>query len=64
MTEVAQRICDAINAHEIDALAACFDTGIVSEQPGHQSRNFIEQLRRNWETIFASVPDLVAIFRA
>ena len=56
------RLLAATNAHDIDALAACFDGDYVNETPVHPARGFIgqAQVRRNWEQIFAGVPDLRA----
>jgi ketosteroid isomerase-like protein len=59
---VIERMRDAINAHDLDVLAACFAPDYASEFPAHPDRAFrgIEPMRRNWTQIFAGVPDLAA----
>ena len=59
---VAQRLCAAMNAHDIDAFAACFAEDYDSEQPAHPARAFRgrAQARANWAAIFAGVPDFRA----
>jgi ketosteroid isomerase-like protein len=59
---VVERIRDAINAHDLDDLVDAFDSDVVSETPAHPQRTFrgADQVRRNWEQIFAGVPDLHA----
>jgi ketosteroid isomerase-like protein len=56
---VVERIDAAMNAHDVDAFAACLAEDYESEQPAHPDRAFRgrEQARRNWASIFASVPD-------
>jgi ketosteroid isomerase-like protein len=62
MPPVAQRLLDATNRHDIDALVDCFTDDYVSETPVHPERNFIgrDQIRANWTPIFANVPDVTA----
>ncbi|MEV4317070.1 nuclear transport factor 2 family protein [Actinocrispum sp. NPDC049592] len=57
---VVERIQRATSDHDLDALAACFTGDYQSEWPVHPARSFggPEQVRRNWERIFAAVPDL------
>lgn len=57
---VVDRIQRATSEHDLDALAACFTGDYQSVWPIHPARSFggVEQVRRNWEQIFASVPDL------
>ena len=57
---VAERIRRATSEHDLDALAACFTSDYQSVWPIHPARSFggVEQVRRNWEQIFASVPDV------
>lgn len=59
---VIERLLNATNDHDIDALVGCFAPGYVNETPAHPVRGFTgdEQVRRNWTQIFAAVPDLVA----
>jgi ketosteroid isomerase-like protein len=60
--EMVDRLVDATNAHDIEALVACFAEDYVNETPLHPARNFRgrDQVRRNWEQIFGAVPDLRA----
>jgi ketosteroid isomerase-like protein len=53
----------ATNAHDLDALVACFAAGYVNETPAHPSRSFTgsEQVRRNWARLFEAVPNLRAV---
>ena len=59
---VVARLLDAINAHDLEAMVACFADDYVNEWPAHPQRGFrgSEQVRRNWSQIFAGVPDLRA----
>ena len=60
--EVVARLRDAMNEHDLEALVDVFDPDVVSETPAHPQRTFrgSDQVRRNWEQIFAGVPDLHA----
>jgi ketosteroid isomerase-like protein len=60
--EVVARLRDAMNEHDLEALVEVFDPDVISETPAHPQRNFrgADQVRRNWEQIFAGVPDLHA----
>ena len=57
---VVERLVRATNDHDLDALGACFAEDYENETPAHPARGFRgrEQVRRNWEQIFAFVPDL------
>ncbi|MBV9282548.1 MAG: nuclear transport factor 2 family protein [Chloroflexi bacterium] len=59
---VIERIRRAVNEHDLDALATCFHPDYLSEQPIHPDRAFRgrDQMRKNWDQIFASVPDIRA----
>ena len=59
---VLGRLVQATNAHDIDAIVACFGSGYRNDTPAHPSRSFVgrEQVRRNWEQILGFVPDLHA----
>lgn len=59
---LVERLHDAVNTHDLDALAACFAGDFINETPVHPARSFRgrEQVRRNWAQIFAGVPDIVA----
>ena len=58
-TDVLQRLREAINRHDLDALAACFEPDYHSEFPAHPDRTFRghEQMRKNWSQIFGAVPE-------
>jgi len=60
--EMVDRLVHATNAHDVDAVAACFAEEYENETPVHPARSFRgrEQVRRNWEQIFGFVPDLRA----
>lgn len=65
MTEpmtVVDRLVAATNAHDLDALQACFASDYVNETPAHPERGFQgnEQVRTNWQMIFSFVPDIAA----
>jgi ketosteroid isomerase-like protein len=59
---VVERLVAAVNAHDLDALAACFAGDYRNETPAHPRRGFRgrEQVRRNWTQLFEGVPDLRA----
>ena len=59
---VAQRLCAAMNAHDIEAFADCFAEDYDSAQPAHPDRAFRgrAQARANWTAIFEGVPDFAA----
>jgi ketosteroid isomerase-like protein len=60
--EVFARLVTAQNAHDVEALVACFAPDYSSEQPAHPDRVFIgnAQVRKNWSEIFAGVPEFRA----
>ena len=51
---------DATNSHDLEAVVACFAVEYRNETPAHPERSFTgrEQVRRNWEQIFAAIPDV------
>jgi ketosteroid isomerase-like protein len=57
-----ERLRDATNAHDLDALVDCFAEDYRNDTPAHPRRNFDgrAQVRSNWEQIFAAVPDVRA----
>ncbi len=59
---VLERLAAAINAHDLDALVACFADDYVNETPAHPQRGFRgrDQVRANWTQIFAGVADIRA----
>jgi ketosteroid isomerase-like protein len=59
---LADTLCAAVNAHDLDRVVARFTEDYVNETPAHPARSFRgrEQVRRNWQQIFAAVPDIEA----
>ena len=59
---LVERLADATDRHDLEALVACFAPGFRNETPTHPARSFVgaEQVRKNWAQIFAGVPDLKA----
>jgi ketosteroid isomerase-like protein len=62
MADMMNRLLAAMNAHDLDAFVACFAADYDSEQPAHPNRAFrgSDQVRKNWEGVFAGVPDFTA----
>ena len=60
--ELLDRLRRAQNDHDIVAFAACFAADYRSEQPIHPDRAFVgrDQVRSNWTSVFAGVPDFRA----
>jgi hypothetical protein len=54
------RLVQALNDHDVDAMVACFAEDYVNHTPAHPERGFVgsEQVRRNWARIFAEVPNV------
>src|SRR4029077_14252314 len=59
---MVERLRLASNGHDIEAVAGCFAPDYRNETPVHPARGFTgrDQVRRNWEQIFASVRDIRA----
>jgi ketosteroid isomerase-like protein len=59
---VVGRLLDATNAHDVTSLTACFADDYVNDAPAHPFRSFTgrDQVRANWQQLFASIPDLRA----
>ena len=62
MPLVVERLAAAMNAHDIDAFVGCFAEDYDSVQPAHPDRAFRgrDQVRTNWSSVFAGVPDFHA----
>ena len=62
MSEIMDRLRSAMNAHDLDAFVAYFAAEYESRQPAHPARDFRgrDQVRKNWEGVFAGVPDFTA----
>src|SRR5712692_4191697 len=56
---VFERMIQAANRHDLDAMVACFAPDYRSEQPFHPERNFVGQagVRKNWSFFFSTMPD-------
>ena len=59
---MVERLRLASNDHDIEAVAGCFAADYRNETPVHPQRGFTgrDQVRRNWEQIFAAIPDITA----
>ena len=57
-----ERLLRAINRRDPEALVGCFTPDYINETPLHPARSFTgrEQVGRNWQLIFAAVPELTA----
>ncbi|MFL5656175.1 MAG: nuclear transport factor 2 family protein [Ktedonobacteraceae bacterium] len=57
---VFERMIQAANRHDLEAMVACFAPDYRSEQPFYPERNFTGQagVRKNWSFLFATVPDM------
>lgn len=57
---VFERMIQAANRHDLDAMVACFAPDFRSEQPFHPERNFVGQagVRKNWSFFFSMIPDM------
>ena len=62
MDAMLRRLVNATNDHDLDSLADCFAPDYRNETPVHPARGFQgrDQVRKNWEQIFAFVPDITA----
>jgi ketosteroid isomerase-like protein len=61
-TGILDRMLQAINAHDLDALVGCFARDYRCEIPLHPSRSFVgnDHVRQNWTGMFVRVPDIEA----
>ena len=57
-----ERLRQAVDAHDLDRLVACFAPDYINVTPLHPARSFSgrDQVRANWQRIFAGVPDITA----
>lgn len=55
-----ERLQEATNRHDLEAVVACFAVDYRNETPAHPDRGFTgrEQVRRNWAQIFTAIPDV------
>lgn len=58
-----ERLERATNNHDLNELVGCFSVDYVNQTPAHPQRGFTgrDQVRTNWQQIFARVPDLRAV---
>ncbi len=58
-SNVIERLQKAQNAHDLEAFLACFAPNFQGNYPLHPDRGFqgIEDVRKNWFTIFDDIPD-------
>jgi ketosteroid isomerase-like protein len=56
---VFERMIQAANRHDLEAMVACYAPDYRSEQPFHPERNFVGPagVRKNWSFFFKSMPD-------
>jgi ketosteroid isomerase-like protein len=56
---VFERMIQAANRHDLEAMVACFAPDYRSEQPFYPERNFTGQagVRKNWSFFFSTMPD-------
>ena len=59
---VFERMIQAANRHDLDAMVACFAPNFRSEQPFYPERTFTGQagVRKNWSFFFSTMPDFRA----
>jgi ketosteroid isomerase-like protein len=57
---IFERMIEAANQHDLEAMVACFAPDFRSEQPFHPERNFVGQagVRKNWSFFFTTIPDI------
>jgi limonene-1,2-epoxide hydrolase len=60
VTDVIERLAEAMNRHDLDGAVGLVHEDYRSEQPAHPGRAFVgrAQMRANWEAMFAGIPDL------
>jgi len=65
MTDVIERLVEAMNARDLDATSGLIHENYRSEQPAHPNRAFVgrAQMLANWEAMFAGIPDFHAEIR-
>ena len=57
---VLERMIQAVNRHDLEAMVAFFAPDFRSEQPFHPERNFVGPagVRNNWSFFFTTIPDI------
>ena len=61
MNATISKVCEAMNAHDAERMAAWFAPDYRSEQPIHPSRGYggRETLTAIWDQLYQAVPDMV-----
>lgn len=61
-SQLIERLRQSVDDHDLDAIVACFARDYRNETPAHPGRGFEgrEQVRTNWQRIFAGVPNISA----
>ena len=56
---VFERMIQALNRHDLEAMVACYAPDYRSEQPFYPERTFTGQagVRKNWSFFFSTMPD-------
>jgi len=63
---LVDRLRQAVDDHDLDAIVECFTPDYRNETPAHPGRGFRgrDQVRKNWERILSGLPDVTAhVFR-
>jgi ketosteroid isomerase-like protein len=57
-----EQLRTAVDDHDLDAVVGCFSADYRNETPAHPLRRFEgrDQVRTNWQRIFAGLPDVAA----
>lgn len=57
---VFERMIQAANRHDLDAMVACFAPDFRSQQPLHPERAFMGEagVRHNWSFFFTTIPNI------
>jgi ketosteroid isomerase-like protein len=60
--KLVERLRHAVDDHDLEAVVDCFTLDYRNETPAHPGRGFegSDQVRTNWQRIFAGVPDIRA----
>jgi hypothetical protein len=62
VTDILERLREAMNSHDPQRVAALFAADYRSSQPAHPGRGFggSDQVLANWTAVFDGVPDFTA----
>jgi SnoaL-like domain len=62
MAGVVERLREARNGHDLEAMLECFASDYRSEQPAHPNRGFggRDQVHKNWSAMFGAFPGIDA----